>query len=318
MLALIVALIFIAVTVTTYAVLYLPRREARMTRKRLEELTKLGAGQAGGDLSGRREAPEEKRREPFLSRMGAFFSALTQDSGQLAEIRLSLMRAGYYQEHAVRSYFSVRILSAVLILCFGFILVFLVRDKAPGLLLLLLLVSAPMAGFVFPAFMLRWKTNSRQSEIARGLPDALDFLVVCVEAGLGLNAAMVRVGREIGIKSKAMGEELLLVNQEIRAGVPREQALRHLAERNLVEDLNIVVASLVLADKLGTSIADTLRAQSDSLRTRVRQRAEENAARAGIKMLFPLVFMVLPTLFIVILGPALIMGLRALAEMSQR
>lgn len=318
MLALIVALIFMAVAVTTYAVLYLPRREARITRKRLEELTRLGAGQADDEVSGHREASEKKGREPFLSRMGALFSAFTQDRGQLAEIRLSLMRAGYYQEHSVRSYLSFRILTGLVILCFGFIFVVLVRDRAPGMLLFLLLVSAPMAGFALPAFLLRWKTNARQSEIARGLPDALDFLVVCVEAGLGLNAALVRVGREIGIKSKAMGEELLLVNQEIRAGVPREQALRHLAERNLVEDLNIVVASLVLADKLGTSIADTLRAQSDSLRTRVRQRAEENAARAGIKMLFPLVFMVLPTLFIVILGPALIMGLRALAAMSQR
>jgi tight adherence protein C len=318
MIALVVVLIFIAVFVTTYAVLYLPRREARMTKRRLEELTKLRATQPEDHVLGPGGGHTEKRREAFFSKLGSFFGALTKDRGQFAELRLSLMRAGYYQEHSVRSYLSLRILSALLILCFGFIFVFLVRERAPSMLLVLLVVSAPMAGYALPAFFLRWKTNARQAEIARGLPDALDFLVVCVEAGLGLNAALVRVGREIVIRSKAMGEELILVNQEIRAGVPREQALRHIADRNLVEDLNIVAASLILAEKLGTSIGDTLRAQSDSLRTRVRQRTEENAARAGIKMLFPLVFMVLPTMFIVILGPALIMGLRALTAMSQR
>jgi tight adherence protein C len=175
-----------------------------------------------------------------------------------------------------------------------------------------------VGGYILPAFILTWKINRRQEEIAAGLPDALDFLVVCVEAGLGLNAALLRVGSEIKVKSRGLGEELTLVNQEMRTGVPRERALRHLSQRNLVGDLNVVVASLILADKLGTSVADTLRAQAESLRTRVRQRAEERAAKAGLKLLFPLVFMILPTLFIVILGPAAIMGMRALRAMSEQ
>jgi tight adherence protein C len=319
MIALVVVLIFIAVAINTYAILWLPRREARLTKRRLEELTKIGVTRIEDQDIGGREGLAEKPREPFFGRLGSLFSVfLKKDRTAFAELRLSLMQAGYYQAHSVMAYLSLRVLSALLILCFGFIFIFLVRERAPTPLLALLVLMAPLAGYSFPAFILRWKIQARQAEIARGLPDAIDFLVVCVEAGLGLNAALVRVGREIGIKSKALGEELILVNQEMRTGVPREEALRHLSSRNLVEDLNIVVASLILADKLGTSIADTLRAQSDSLRTRVRQRAEEKAARAGIKLLFPLVFMVLPTLFIVILGPALIMSLRALAAMSER
>jgi tight adherence protein C len=317
MIALVVVLIFIAVAISTYAALYFPHREARMTRKRLEELTKLRATIPGNPAAGGEEQVE-KPAESLASRLGSFFSAfVNKDTGAFAEIRLSLMRAGYYEEHSVRSYLTLRVLFALVILCFGFIFVFLVRQQVPSILLVLVVILAPMAGYSLPPFLLKWKIDQRQAEIARAIPDALDFLVICVEAGLGLNAALLRVGNEIGIKSKALGEELVLVNQEMRAGVPREEALRHLADRNLVDDLNIVVASLILAEKLGTSIADTLRAQADSLRTRVRQRAEEKAAQAGIKMLFPLVFMVLPTLLIVILGPALIMSIRALFAMTQ-
>jgi tight adherence protein C len=317
MLALAIFLIFVAVAITTYAVIYLPKRQSRLTRQRLEELTKLRGARPGEGTAEQGRAAD--RQEPLSSRMGSFFSSfVSKDSGALAETRLSLMRAGYYEEHSVRSYLSLRVLFALVILCLGFIFVFFVRQQVPGTLLVLTIILAPMAGYSIPPFILRWKINQRQAEIARGVPDALDFLVICVEAGLGLNAALVRVGKEIGIKSKALGEELVLVNQEMRAGVPRDQALRHLADRNLVDDLNIVVASLILAEKLGTSIADTLRAQSESLRTRVRQRAEERAAQAGIKMLFPLVFMVLPTLLIVILGPAFILTLRALTEMTKK
>jgi tight adherence protein C len=242
---------------------------------------------------------------------------MKKERPEFSPLRLSLMRAGHYHENAAKEYMALRILSAVILLVVGFIFVFLVRDRAPSALLALLVLMAPVVGYILPAFILTWKINRRQEEIAGGLPDALDFLVVCVEAGLGLNAALLRVGSEIKVKSRGLGEELTLVNQEMRTGVPREQALRHLSQRNLVKDLNVVVASLILADKLGTSVADTLRAQAESLRTRVRQRAEERAAKAGLKLLFPLVFMILPTLFIIILGPAVIMGMRALRAMSE-
>ncbi len=315
MLALIVVLIFIAVSVNTYIILWLPRREARLTKKRLEELAKLQASRFG---AGEAEGLKAPSKSIFRRMASPFTIFVRKERPEFSPMRLSLMRAGQYHENAVREFMALRVVSAVILLVVAFIFVFLVRQRAPSTLLALLVLMAPLAGYVLPAFILRWKISQRQEDIAGALPHALDFLVVCVEAGLGLNAALLRVGTEIKVKSRALGEELTLVNQEMRTGVPREQALRHLSQRNLVEDLNVVVASLILADRLGTSIADTLRAQAESLRTRVRQRAEERAARAGIKLLFPLVFMILPTLFIVILGPAFIMGMRALKEMSER
>jgi tight adherence protein C len=314
MIALIVFLIFIAVSVNTYIILWLPRREARLTKQRLKDLSELQSSQFGtGDVGEVISRPSN----PFFKRLTSMFSVfIRKDRPEFSPLRLSLMRAGFYHENAAREYTALRVLSAVILLVVGFIIVFLVRQRTPSALLALLVMMAPVAGYTLPAFILKWKTNSRQEEIAAGLPDALDFLVVCVEAGLGLNAALLRVGSEIKVKSRALGEELTLVNQEMRTGVSRERALRHLSQRNMVEDLNVVVASLILADKLGTSIADTLRAQAESLRTRVRQRAEERAAKSGIKLLFPLVFMILPTLFIVILGPAMIMGIRAMRAMS--
>jgi Flp pilus assembly protein TadB len=141
---------------------------------------------------------------------------------------------------------------------------------------------------------------------AEGAPDALDSMVVCVEAGLGLNQAIVRVSDEIRHISELMSQELALVNFEIRAGTPREDALRNLGERTGLEDIRSLVAMLIQTDRFGTSVAQALRVQSDTLRTKRRQRAEEAAAKTAIKMLFPLVFFILPALFVVVLGPGMI------------
>jgi tight adherence protein C len=311
----IVGLIFISVAVITYVILWLPRRESQMMIRRLQELKAAKATSAEDiHIESREEGEERSALARFVSLFGIFSR---KDREEYSKLRLSLMRAGQYEENSVRMYLSLRILMVFLFLGAGFALVFLANDRVPSPLLIMLLMLMPLTGYFLPAIVLNWKIQQRQEEIARGLPDALDFLVVCVEAGLGLNSALVRVGRELSIKSRALGEELVLVNQEMRTGVSRETALRHLSQRNTVEDMNIVVAALVLADRLGTSIADTLRAQSDSLRTRVRQRTEERAAKSGIKLLFPLIFMVLPTLFIVILGPAMVQGARALMAMVQ-
>jgi len=173
-----------------------------------------------------------------------------------------------------------------------------------------------LVGLSLPNMVLRYITAQRRQEIGESLSDALDLLVICMEAGLGLNAALLRVAQELGMRSPVLSRELLLVTQEMRTGLPREKALRNLSVRNHVENLRILVGALVLADKLGTSLADTLRAQADSLRTRLRQSAEEQAAKAGIKMLFPLVLFIFPALFIVILGPGIISILKTFAGMS--
>jgi tight adherence protein C len=163
---------------------------------------------------------------------------------------------------------------------------------------------AAATGFYLPTLWLYFRAERRRSRIQTALPDSLDLLVVCVEAGLGLNAAVERVGREIGLASPDLSDELLLVGQEIRTGLTRADALRRLARRTGVEDLYSLTAILIQADKLGTSIAQSLRAHAESMRIKRRQRAEQAARKAGIKLAFPLVFLILPALLIVILGPA--------------
>jgi tight adherence protein C len=180
-----------------------------------------------------------------------------------------------------------------------------VRNANPAAFLLLPLAGL-LTGYVFPDLVLNHRIHKRQEEIARSLADAIDLLVISVEAGLGLNAALLRVGQDMAVRCRSISEEFGRVNQELRTNVSREKALRNLSDRNKVEDLRIFVGALILTDRLGTSIADTLRVQADSLRTRLRQKAEEQAAKAGIKMLFPLVFFILPALIIILMGPAVI------------
>jgi len=170
-------------------------------------------------------------------------------------------------------------------------------------------------GYVLPAVYVGTRRRERQREMQRALPDALDLLVVCVEAGLALNQALMRVAEETDRLSRVLSEHLTLVNLEIRAGTRREDALRSLGERTGVDDLKSLVAMLIQTDRFGTSIGTALRVHADTLRTKRRQRAEEMAAKTTIKLVFPLVLLILPAMFVVILGPALIRVLDTLQQL---
>ena len=169
-------------------------------------------------------------------------------------------------------------------------------------------------GYLLPSIIVGRRIKQRQKEMQKALPDALDMLVVSVEAGLGLNQAMVRVSEEIYRISPVLSEQLGLVNLEIRAGTAGEEALRNLAERTGLQDISSLVGMLIQTDRFGTSVAQALRVHADTMRTKRRQRAEEAAAKTTIKMIFPLVFCIFPALFVVILGPALIQIYKALAS----
>jgi tight adherence protein C len=169
---------------------------------------------------------------------------------------------------------------------------------------LVYIILAFVAGFFLPRYFLGRVTRNRQRELRWGLADALDLMVVSVEAGLGLNAAMMKVASELRDVHYAIATEFELANLEIRVGRERDEALRNLAERTGVDDLRSLVAMLIQTDKFGTSIAKGLRIFSDSLRTKRRQRAEQEAQKAAVKLLFPLACFLFPTLFIAILGPA--------------
>jgi len=188
----------------------------------------------------------------------------------------------------------------------------LANSKLTGNALMFWLLLAAALGYYLPNFLLRFAIDRRQLEIFEAFPDALDLMTVCVEAGLAMDAALLRVADEIGIKSPILAEELHLVTLELRAGLAKDRALRNLALRTGVEDVDALVAMLIQAERFGTSIADSLRVQSDQLRTRRRQRAEEAAAKIALKLLFPLIFFIFPSLLVVLMGPAFISIYRVL------
>ena len=159
---------------------------------------------------------------------------------------------------------------------------------------------------MLPGFILSTRVSARQDRIQLALPDTLDLLVVCVEAGLGLDQAMQKTSEELIVAHPDFCQELNLVNLEMRAGKPRREALKHLADRTGIDDISSLVSMLVQADKFGTSIAQSLRINSDTLRTKRRQRAEEKAHKISVKLVFPLVFLIFPAMFVVILGPGVI------------
>jgi tight adherence protein C len=180
----------------------------------------------------------------------------------------------------------------------------------------ILLVSVTAFGFFLPRFALKRKIQHRQQRIKLGLPDALDLTVICVEAGLALDQALMRVGQDLHHAHPELSNEFHLVNLEMRAGKPRAEALRNLVERTGVDDIRSLVGTLIQTDRFGTSVAQALRVHSDSLRTERRQRAEEQAAKTTIKMVIPLVLFVLPSIIFVTLGPAVIQLIRTLMPVS--
>ncbi|GGX97548.1 type II secretion system F family protein [Massilia dura] len=178
------------------------------------------------------------------------------------------------------------------------------------------LAVAAACGYYAPDILLKRRIAHRQREIFETFPDALDLMTVCVEAGLAMDAALARVGAEIGLKSPVLAEELQLVTLELRAGNAKDKALRNLALRTGVEDVDALAKMLIQADRFGTSVGVALRIQSEQLRTRRRQLVEERAAKIGTKLLFPLIFFIFPALLVVLLGPSILQIQKALAQMA--
>jgi tight adherence protein C len=175
-----------------------------------------------------------------------------------------------------------------------------------------ILLGSAAIGYHLPNLILRIKIAERQRELLESFPDALDLLIICVEAGLGLDQAIARVAAEIDIKSKVLAQELQMVLLELRSGYSKETALRHMALRIGIEEVDLLVAMMVQADRFGTSMGDSLRVHANNLRTKRRQRAEEAAAKIAVKLLMPLIFMIFPTLMLVLVGPAMIQIYRVL------
>jgi tight adherence protein C len=262
----------------------------------------------GGQKAQQPEKPALKER--LEQALDPLSKALPLSPTEVSRARSWLIQAGYRDQRHLSMYVGSRVLLAVLAMA--------AVVAVSGFGSPLLIVGAGALGFFLPRFVLKRMIRNRQREITLALPDALDLTVICVEAGLALDQALLRVGEDLRHAHPALSSEFNLFNLEMRAGKPRVEALHNLAARTGVSDIRALVGTLVQTDRFGTSIAQALRVHSDSLRTERRQRAEEQAAKTTIKMVIPLVLFVLPSLLFVTLGPAVIQLVRTLMPVAGR
>ena len=242
--------------------------------------------------------------------------ATPEEGFEQSALRLKFVHAGLRDRRSPTVFFGLKVLLFMLLPAVGWLVLQLLGSALEGRQLLLTLLVMGALGYVLPNLVLTRLVRRRQRELLEAFPDALDLLTICVEAGLGTESAMLRVAEDIALKSPVLADELQLVNIELRAGMERERALRNLAFRTGLEEIDGFVTMVIQAERFGTSIGSALRVHSDMLRARRRQKAEEAAAKIGVKLMFPLMFCIFPALFIVLLLPAGINLMRVVGSLS--
>ena len=247
---------------------------------------------------------QKQRARGALVSLGRLLPAAAER--RVASAQLSMIRAGYRGADARAVIRGVKVILPVLLLAIV-VLTGAYRFDPVSILLL-----AAVAGVLLPEIWLQWRGRVRQRRLRLALPDGLDLLVICVEVGLGLDQALLRVAQELRVVHPELSDELQIVNLEMRVGKTRIDALRELARRTNLDDIRTLVAMLIQTERFGTSIAQSLRVHSDELRTKRRQRAEERSAKTSVKMVAPLVLFIFPALIVVVLGPAIIALVRQL------
>jgi tight adherence protein C len=294
------AFVFGSAVIGGAAFMLVPSRTAAIDR-RLEEV--LAPHEDAVDAR-----PRFERLVAFVKRVGDKAPRSTKEMGSL---RLRLVQAGYRRDDAIAVFFGIRI-------CVALGLFSLFATSIVGRPNILLALSGLGLGYLLPGMALARLAKRRSHKIRLALADMLDLLVVSVEAGLGLDQALLRVSSELATAYPELSDELRLINFELRAGKPRAEALRNMADRSGVDDLSSLVTMLIQTDKFGTSVAQSLRVYSETLRTKRRQRAEEAAAKTGVKMVFPLVLCIFPAIWIVTIGPAAIKFVTVLFPMTNK
>jgi tight adherence protein C len=281
-----------------YWLLYKPQSASTERLRRLNQgVSVTGSSAVLSDDSGRASEFAERIASP-LHRL------VPPSAAEARKLQKKLMQAGFRSENAPIVYRAIQLLT--LIGFPGLVSLVVALMAKPLSSAVIWILSAFVIGFFLPRYVLNRTVRNRQQRVRWGLADALDLMVISVEAGLGLNAAMVKVSTELREVHPDISGEFELANLEIRVGREREEALRNLAERTGVDDLHSLVAMLIQTDKFGTSVARAIRVFSDSLRTKRRQRAEQAAQKAAVKLLFPLACFLFPTLFIALMGPAVL------------
>jgi len=303
------AVTFLAVMLLgTAAYCYMERREVlQVWRRRAEgDIESQETSELSGDILDAARAQ--------LQTVLEWFAKWNQPSDleETKATRRLLVTAGYRSRKAPILFVGAKLLLAVVVVMLFAMVPVKVLGFPSTTTMLFYYVCLAACGYYAPSFWLRRVIADRQDALQRAIPDALDLMVVCVEAGLGLDQAIGRVGHEVSQAHPALGDELNILSQELRTGVQRQAALRNLAHRTDLEEVRNLVALLVQTDRFGTSIGQALRVHADSMRTRRRLKAEELAAKLPVKLLFPLIVFIFPSMFIVTIGPACIRMVRVL------
>jgi len=235
---------------------------------------------------------------PFTSILERVGSTMQQGKKENAGLRQQLIQAGYRESNAVNILYGIKVLFPIFLLS---MVIFLWHPASP-----LPYIAAAGLGYLLPDYGLQRLIHNRQKKIRKGLPDALDLLVICVEAGLSLDQALARTSKELGVSHPEVSDELNLVVLEQAAGAGRGEAWKHLADRTGVDSVRHLTTTIIQAEQFGTSIAKTLRVHSETMRLKRKQLLEEEAAKTSVKLVFPLVLFIFPSILLVTLGPALI------------
>jgi tight adherence protein C len=290
-LAITLSAVFLSVALITGSLTYVGFERSSAVRRRVRDLSRKGSSPvaAPGALD------QSLRDDPMLKRITTF---IPKSPKEMTRIQRRLAVAGLHGAKYVAFYLVAEIALPIL----GFAAVVF----ALGWSGFIFAILAAVLGYLVPGLLLERQARKRQKQIQNGLPDALDLLIVSLEAGLAIDQAILRSAEELGVAYPALAEELKLINVECRAGKPRIEAFKNFATRTKVDDVRGLVAMLVQTDRFGTSIADALRTYAEVSRTKRRQRAEEKAAKIAVKLVFPLVFCLFPAFFVVTLGPAAI------------
>jgi tight adherence protein C len=281
----------------------------RREHQELVEKVKMGGVVARSESTAGPGAEAGSSMKNMLLRVPAWAGLWFQRGGKGSDaghFRKLLITAGIRHPSAPSMFWGAKILCAGAFPIVAFFAYLATDRKLIDINILIILGIAAPLGFYFPDLCLKLWSGRRKEQIVRGFPDALDMLVVCVEAGMGIDAAVHRVAEEIRMSSRVISDEFRLLNLELRAGKTRTDSLRNLGIRTDVEEVRSFATLLIQTDRFGTSVAQALRVHSDSMRTRRYQRAEELAAKLPVKLMFPLILFIFPAIFVVIVGPAAI------------
>ena len=313
--SLILAILIFAGLMFVIFSLYLVLKAMGDKHRIVERIEKEGASDSPGVSTGDAAEPASALRKSFVdltTRLGKFSSPKGEEA--LTHRKKKLIVAGYRKSNAPIIFYGLKIMIAVVlpVAFFSALLFFGIPLIKVNMLIMLLLLA--LFGFYLPDMWVMVIASRRKEKITDGFPDALDMMVVCVEAGMGLDQAIKRVADEMMLNYKIISEEFGLMNLELRAGRSRQDAMRNLAARTDVEDVKSLVTLLIQTDKFGTSIAQALRVHSDSMRTKRRQKAEEKAMKLPVKLLFPLLLFIFPSLFVAVIGPGAIQIYRVLIK----